>query len=144
MNHWLFLFRIDQKRVAQAIARAESGTSGEIRVFVTHRKCPDALQAAREHFDKLGMTRTKQRNGVLIFISPRARTFAIVGDEGVHEKCGDAFWSEVSHAMSDEMKSGHLTGALVHAVEKAGTVLARYFPREPGDNDELPNEVATD
>jgi len=29
-------------------------------------------------------------------------------------------------------------------VEKAGIKHARYFPREPGDNDELPNEVATD
>jgi uncharacterized membrane protein len=144
MNHWLFLFRIDQKRVAQAIAHAEARTSGEIRVFVTHRKCPEAMQAAREHFDKLGMTKTKQRNGVLIFISPRARTFAIVGDEGVHEKCGDEFWAEVRDAMSAEMMSGHLTDALVHAVEKAGAVLERYFPRETGDTDELPNDIATD
>jgi uncharacterized membrane protein len=144
MNHWLFLFRINQKRVAQAIAHAEAHTSGEIRVFVTHKKCPDALSAAREHFDRLGMTKTKQRNGVLIFISPRAGTFAIFGDQGVHEKCGDAFWSEVSDAMSAEMKSGHFTDALVHAVEKAGAVLARHFALEPGDSDELPNDIATD
>jgi uncharacterized membrane protein len=144
MNHWLFLFRINQKRVAQAIARAESRTSGEIRVFVTHKKCPDALRAAREHFDRLGMAKTKQRNGVLIFISPRARTFAIIGDQGVHEKCGDAFWSAVSDAMSAEMKSGHLTDALVHAVERAGALLAEHFARLPGDQDELPDELATD
>jgi uncharacterized membrane protein len=144
MYHWLFLYRIDRKRVSEAIARAEARTSGEIRVFVTHKKCPDALGAAREHFDRLGMAKTKQRNGVLIFISPRARTFAIVGDKGVHEKCGAAFWSEVSHAMSVEMKEGHLTAALVHAVEKAGAVLARHFPFEAGDSDELPNDIATD
>jgi uncharacterized membrane protein len=144
MNHWLFLYRINQKRVAHAIAHAEAHTSGEIRVFVTHKKCPDALSAAREQFDKLGMTKTKDRNGVLIFISPRARTFAIVGDEGVHQKCGDAFWSDVSQAMSDEMKAGHFTDALVHAVEKAGALLATHFALEKGDTDELPNDIATD
>jgi uncharacterized membrane protein len=144
MNLWLFLFRINQKRVARAIAHTETRTSGEIRVFVTHKKCPDALGAAREHFERLGMTKTKQRNGVLIFISPRARTFAIFGDRGVHEKCGDAFWAEVSDAMSAEMKSGHFTDALVHAVEKAGALLARHFPLEPGDSDELSNDIATD
>ena len=144
MNHWLFLFRLKQKRVMQAIADAEARTSGEIRVFVTHKKCADAFSAARVQFDKLGMMNTKHRNAVLIFIAPRSRTFAVIGDQGVHEQCGDVFWSDVADAMSADLRAGELTDALVHAIEKAGALLAEHFPPDAEVRDELPNDVATD
>jgi uncharacterized membrane protein len=144
MNHWLFLFRLKQKRVMQAIAEAEARTSGEIRVFVTHRKCVATLADAQMQFDKLGMTNTKQRNAVLIFIAPRSRNFAVIGDQGVHEKCGDTFWREVADAMSAELHTGKLTDALVHAVEKAGALLAQHFPPHEGTGNELPDKIVTD
>ena len=144
MNHWLFLFRLKQKRVTQAIVLAESRTSGEIRVFVTHQKCADALSAARVQFDKLGMAKTKHRNAVLIFIAPRTRKFAVVGDQAVHKKCGDAFWRDVADTMSAEMLAGGFTDAIVHAVEKTGALLAEHFPPDAEKLNELPDEIATD
>jgi uncharacterized membrane protein len=144
MNHWLFLFRLNQKRVTQAIAQAESRTTGEIRVFVTHRKCAETLSAAQAQFDKLGMSKTKHRNAVLIFIAPRTRKFAVIGDHAVHEKCGDAFWRDIVDAMSAKMRAGGFTDAIVHAVEKAGALLAEHFPSDAEKVNELPDEIATD
>lgn len=144
MNHWFFLFRLRHKRVVQAIAEAEAHTSGEIRVFVTHLKCPDPMLAAREHFEKLGMQQTKHRNGVLIFLAPRTRNFAVIGDAGVHEKCGENFWLDVADHMSAELRAGKFTRALVHAVEKTGELLARHFPPDPDNRNELPDRVITD
>ena len=49
------------------------------------------------------------RNGVLIFVAPRSRRFAIIGDQGVHEKCGESFWQELADAMSQFFKKGDFT-----------------------------------
>lgn len=144
MNHWFFLFRLRQKRVVRAIAEAESRTSGEIRVFVTHLKCADPILAAREHFEKLGMNQTRHRNGVLIFLAPRSRNFAVIGDAGVHEKCGSDFWIDVAAHMSADLHRGKYTRALVQAVEKTGELLARHFPPDSENTNELPDHLITD
>lgn len=139
-----FLSRVDHQRVADAIARAETNTSGQIRVHVTHRK-PDDLEArAQRRFELLGMTRTKFRNGVLIYIAPKARRFRILGDIGVHEKCGDAFWTETSAAMEAHFRKGEFTQGIVAGIERTGAALQTHFPKEAGAANELPDEVTED
>ncbi|MDB6118919.1 MAG: hypothetical protein JWO08_2700 [Verrucomicrobiaceae bacterium] len=141
MIHWWFLFRLNTKLLMAAIAEAESRTSGEIRIFVSHKKCPLPMDAATEQFQKLGMTKTKERNGVLLFIAPRSRNFAIVGDLGIHEKCSEAFWQELAATMSQAFREGRLTQGLIQTVQRAGTLLAEHFPCQNDDRNELPNEI---
>ena len=136
-----FLARLDHDRIVRAIAAAEGKTSGEIRVFVQRGEITDPMAAARAQFDKLGMARTRERNGVLILVAPRAQKFAVIGDEGVHAKCGEAFWQQLIEAMRAHFKAENFTDALVHAIEQTGELLAQYFPRRPNDRDELPNAV---
>ena len=144
MIHWWFLFRLNTKRVVAAIEAAEGRTSGEIRVFVSRKKWASPMEAAKAEFDKLGMANTAERNGVLLFIAPRSRNFAIVGDEGIHAKCGPEFWQELAAAMAQEFRGGKLTEGIVHVVERTGTLLAEHFPRQNDDRNELPDEIVTD
>jgi len=141
MNHWWFLLKLRHKKILAAIEEAESHTSGEVRVFISHRKCSGAAIEAQEQFEKLHMTATAQRNGILFFIAPRSRTFAIVGDEGIHAKCGEAFWQELAAMLSAAFKAGQLTEGLVVAIERAGQLLAEHFPRTDDDRNELPNKI---
>ena len=141
MYHWWFLFRLNQKRVVKAIAEAEARTSGEVRVFISHKDIDDALAEAQAQFEHLGMSATRERNGVLLFIAPRSRKFAIVGDKGIHERCGDAYWQSLVQAVSAAFKKGHHTKGLVHAIHTLGTLLAEHFPRLDDDTDELPNDI---
>lgn len=133
--------KIDHPRVVAAIQAAELRTSGEIRVLLAKHKAPDPVAAATKHFERLGMTNTQARNGVLIFLAPRSRTFAVIGDTGVHEKCGPAFWTELAAAMETHFKGGDFTAGLVHGIERAGDLLATHFPRQPDDKNELPDEI---
>jgi uncharacterized membrane protein len=133
--------KIDHDRVSAAIAAAEMRTSGEIRVLIAREKADEPVAAAQQHFERLGMTQTKERNGVLIFVAPRSHTFAIIGDAGIHEKCGEAFWRLVAAEMSTHFKRGDFTGGLVHGIEHAGKLLAENFPRSPDDQNELPNKI---
>jgi uncharacterized membrane protein len=131
-------------QIVRAIEEAELRTSGEVRVYISSRLRSDVIASAQSRFVKLGMHKTKERNGVLIYLVPRTRQFAVIGDEGVHAQCGDAFWKQVSAQMSEDLRSGPPIGAIVRAVETVGKLLAEHFPRRPGDVNELPNRVERD
>ena len=132
---------IDDARVIQAIAAAEQRTSGEIRVFISSHAITDPVPAAQKQFERMGMTRTAARNGVLIFLAPAAHTFAVIGDEGIHARCGQVFWQELADAMSGHFKEGRFTDGLVLGIERAGASLATFFPRRPDDRNELPDRI---
>jgi uncharacterized membrane protein len=141
MYHWLFLWRLNQPRIVAAIRAAELRTSGEIRVFISHKKCADALAEARLQFEQLGMTRTAQQNGVLIFVAPRSRSLAIVGDKAVHERCGADFWQAAVQRLAAALAAKQLTLGILHAIEEVAEILAQHFPRTEGDQNELCDEV---
>lgn len=133
---------IDHPRVVAAIQAAERRTSGEIRVVVSPRQTDDPVALAQREFERLGMTQTAARNGVLILLAPESRTFAVIGDTGVHEKCGETFWGEVATAMSAEFQRGDFTAGLVLGIERCGSLLAAHFPRTGEDRNELSDEIA--
>ncbi len=140
-----FISQLDTDRIVEAIVASEKLTSGEIRVAIQHsRTGKDMVRLAQAKFRKLGMHRTRERNAVLIFISPEARQFAIIGDEGIHKKCGDTFWNGVVEEMTPYFRSGDFTPGLVNAVNVLGKALATHFPGSPDDSNELPNQVVKD
>ncbi len=141
-----FLRRLDDARIVEAIDAAERGTTGEIRVFISHRALgsDDVLARAAARFEKLGMRSTRRRNAVLLYFMPRAQRFAVIGDDGIHAKCGTEFWNDVIAKLVDPMRRGEYTEGIVACVRRIGEVLAQHFPPEPGDRDELPDDVLHD
>jgi uncharacterized membrane protein len=75
------------------------------------------------------MTQSPERNGVLIFVAPRTHKFAVIGDEGVHAKCGDEFWRELAKVMTDYFRKSEFAEGIIHGIRKAGELLAEHFPR---------------
>jgi uncharacterized membrane protein len=134
---------VDHNLVVAAIKRAELKSSGEIRVLVDPERAPDPVAVAKKKFDRLGMQKTALRNGVLIYVSTASRTFAIVGDTGIHEKCGDSFWKLVVAGMEHQFRRSDFTAGLIYGIDRAGAILAENFPRAPDDRNELPDDVAT-
>jgi uncharacterized membrane protein len=137
-----FLSKLEHDRIIQAIHEAESKTSGEIRVLIQRGKLnSDPLVAAQRKFHRLGMHNTRQRNAVLIFVAPRVHKFAVVGDNAIHEKCGNEFWRRVVERMRAHFQNEKFSDALIEAVKEIGTVLESHFPKTSDDTDELPNDV---
>ncbi len=137
-----FLAQLDLAALEAAIREAERATTGEIRVAVLPR-LRGGLERAVEHAAvRLGMTRTKERNGVLILVDPAHRTFLVWGDTAIHERVGEAFWKEVAAAVEERFRAGDFTGGLVRGIETAGRALAAHFPAAPGGHaNELPDRV---
>lgn len=139
-----FLKQLHEDQIAAAIREAELRTSGEIRVFVSQKNIDDPIAAARSEFARLGMTKTLGKNGVLIFVAPGVRKFAVIGDAGVHQRCGDEFWKELTNEMSGHFRSLRFTEGIIHGVRKAGQLLAQHFPKSSDDKNELSDDVAHD
>jgi uncharacterized membrane protein len=133
MNWPFSIPKVAHGRVVQAIASAEEKTSGEIRVVVARHKTKDAVAAAQAYFNRFKMADSPLRNGILILVAPRSRNFAVIGDSGVHERCGDAFWASLTEAMGGYFRRGDFTDGIVHGVERAGELLAKTFPKSTGD-----------
>ncbi len=139
-----FLSADDLEAVASAVARAEGHTSAEIRIHLDH-SCPgDALQRAIKVFERLGMHKTAKRNGVLVYISVTDRKLAIVGDTGIHERVGEAYWQGLVAGVLLRMREQGPRDGLLHAVAEVGRALGHHFPRRPGDKNELSDEVSVD
>ncbi len=143
MRHKEFLRRLDEPRIVDAIRKAESATTGEIRLCVSRTSEPDALAAARRVFRELGMEKTRDRNGVLILVAPESQTFAIVGDDGIDAKCEPGFWTRIAERLGEDLRAGRVEEGLEEAIARVGDVLARHYPRDPGDTNELPDSVVT-
>jgi len=133
---------IDVDRIKAAIAAAESAASGEIRVSVSRFFWGSVRRAAERAFVRMGMTRTKDRTGVLFFIVPARKKFIVLGDEGIHAKVGQEFWDCVAGLMSEHFRKGEFTEGLVEAIGEAGRQLAAYYPCDPTiDLNELADDV---
>lgn len=136
---------VDRAAVEAAIVRAEARTSGEIRISLASWFWGNVRRTAEAAFERLGMTATRERNGVLIFVVPARRSFAVIGDAGIHARVGDAFWVEVGARMSAAFSEDRFTEGLIAGVEAVGERLALSFPADPARNpDELPNTVLVD
>ena len=137
-----FLNKLDHDRIIEAIRGAESKTSGEIRVYIQRGKFEtDPVMLAQKKFQRLGMYKTRERNAVLIFVAPRAHKFAVVGDQAIHEKCGEQFWQHVVDGMRVHFQNEKFSHALTEAVNEVGRVLVAHFPRTSVNANELPDEI---
>lgn len=139
-----FLKPEEERAIIAAIQEAEGKTSGEIRVhIVRHRKGKgDVYSGAVKAFEKLGMTRTKERNGILIFIAPQDRQFSVIGDIGIHAQVTDDFWKKVRDVMQDDFYRGNFLQGILDGVHFCGEELKKYFPRQDQDQNELPDHIS--
>ncbi len=141
MQRRKLLKSIDAERVRRAIVAAERGTTGEIRVSVATFFWGSVRRNAERAFARLGMARTRERNGVLFFVVPSRRRFAVLGDEGIHARVGDDFWAAVSRALAADFRKGDFTEGLLRGIEEVGRRLAEHFPAGAENPNELPDAL---
>ncbi len=137
-----FLSETDLEAVRHAISEAEAGTSAEIRVHLDHR-CPgEPMARAVAVFERLGMHRTAERHGVLIYVAVADRKLAVIGDRGIHERVGEGYWQRLATDVIAHFREERPRDGFLHAVRELGGALRRHFPRRPDDRNELGDEVS--
>jgi putative membrane protein len=102
-------------------------------------KHASARRLAREQFfiQKLHMTR--ERTGMLIFVSVAEHYVEILADEGIDKSVPTGTWDGMVKRFVGQVKTGNTAAGFIEIVEECGNYLAKHFPARPDDTNELPN-----
>jgi putative membrane protein len=99
-----------------------------------------AHRAALEQFVLRRVAHTKNRNGVLIFVSLAERYARILADEGIAQKVHAAEWQATVDALVSHVRRGRIAAGFTAAIERCGAVLAAHAPHD-GSANELPDRL---
>ncbi len=138
-----FFSAAERDAIIAAIRTAEQRTSGEVRVFVESRcKYVNPIDRAQEIFLELGMNKTAERNGTLVYVAVKDRQTAVFGDEGIHQKVGQKYWEEEVNKMLVYFKEAHVGDGIAQVVSDIGEALHLHFPYDKEtDKNELPDDI---
>ena len=133
-------------RISNKIKSEEKKTAGEIcvsikehRSFLQRNKSVGKL--AEEEFYKLGIDKTRDKTGIIIFFLLEAREFSIRADEGINKKVPEKTWDKIKDEMQQHFTEGKFSEGIILGVEKVGRILGEHFPIKADDTNEISNRV---
>ena len=107
---------------------------------------PRSVQRARAHRNALeqfvvrGISRTRNRCGVLIFVSLAEHYARIIADEGIAQKVHASEWQAAIDTLTTHIREGRIAAGLIAAIERCGAVLAEHAPPD-GSGNQLPDRL---
>ncbi len=137
-----FFSKAEEDIIIRSIRKVEKQSECEIRVHVDFAD-PNIppMNAALKVFQKLGMNKTRYRNGVLILILPERNEYAILGDVNIHNIVHQEYWNQIYELMKSYFIDGRYVQGTIEAIETIGIELSKHFPAER-DHNELPDEIS--
>jgi putative membrane protein len=114
-----------------------------IRAVTSTDRLRDKVRLRAERaFARHGISRTRDRTGVLLMVSLLERHVYVLPDEGVRSRVSPEQWNEVVRAVIEKLKVKDIAGGFCAGIERCGAILAEICPVRPGDNpDELPDRL---
>jgi putative membrane protein len=100
-----------------------------------------ASREAKRQFAAHGLHLTKERTGVLIFVSVAERYAEVVADSGINAKVKQKVWDDAVDALIAEIKDGRPVEGYLAAIKICGEVLAKHFPPGKINKNELPDRL---
>ena len=101
----------------------------------------EVQQKAYESFMQLNLHRTKDRTGILIFVSMLEHRIMVLADSGINDVAPENYWQDVVGVLSARIRSGDLVSGLCEAITLCGELLEEKFPIAADDQNELKNTV---
>ena len=112
--------------------------------FIDRKRLMHAVRerAVRAFFEKR-LYKTRDENGILIFISILERKVWIIGDRGIDRQVSHETWNAMAREISAGIGAGHACEAICRVIGQCGSVLAEHFPKRGDDTNELPDDLIT-
>jgi putative membrane protein len=102
------------------------------------RRAAQANRGSLVAFHEEGVTATKERDGILLYVSLLEGACEVVADQGIEGKVPRARWNEICHALGDPALPA-FPARFIEAIGKVGAVLAESFPPGEENPDDIPN-----
>lgn len=129
---------LEQAWVIDRIRKAESFTTGEIKVHLEDYASDNYFDRAAELFAALKMHETNHRNGVLIYVAVKEHHFVVMGDVAINQKVEEGFWEKVAGIIHDDFHNKDYFEGIAKAIRLVGTEMKAHFP---SDGEVNPNEL---
>lgn len=100
-----------------------------------------AKRLAWEQFFALGLHHTRERNGVMLFVSVAEKYVEIIADKGINDKVEQADWDGIIRDFTAAVKSGKIADGFVGSIQACGLLLETHFPKRDDDVNELSNHL---
>lgn len=115
------------------------------KLFTTKEEMNEEVQQrALEIFHTHQVSMTKDRTGIMIFISLLEKEVKVLADCGINEKVEKDYWDKLVVNLISNIKIGNITKGLVSAISQCGDSLQESFPIKKDDTNEISNEVIVD
>lgn len=112
-------------------------TGADLLDDTVHRRAMQAF-VEEEVFD------TRDRTGILLFVSLLEHRIEVLGDTGINQNVDPDDWAEIVERIRTGIRNRNLTNGLVDAIDMCGRLLERKGVNiRPDDTDELSNQVRT-
>lgn len=98
-------------------------------------------RSAAEAFQRFRVRKTAAGTGILIYVSLHERMVQVLGDDAISARMNQRDWDAVRDLVIEGFRSGRAAEGLKQAILKCGELLSRYFPSQPGDVNEVTNEL---
>ena len=138
-NRFIYNFFSDDDflRISNQIKKSEQNTSGEIRISIKEKRSllefkKDVRELAEKEFKKLGMTGTRDKTGILLFL--------LLGERKVDQDT----WDKVRDEIQNNFREGKFSSGIIKGIERVGIILSEHFPIRKDDTNELSNKVILD
>ncbi len=137
--------RMAREELTAAIAAAELGHRGELRVHLERRipKGKTPSDRAQELYESFGMDRTAEDTAVLLYLAFDLGRCAVHAGSGVKDAAAAGFWRSVAEEIDRGFSIGEPLAGLCAAVEQVGDLLRKHVPGEDVAGNELPDAVTT-
>ncbi len=101
-------------------------------------------ERAVRYFMESGIFNTRDRTGILIFLSFLERRVELIADKGISSKIPKERWEDIVSHITDGIRSGKTIENLVDSVRECGIILSESdkFPIKPDDENELEDSVS--
>jgi putative membrane protein len=100
-----------------------------------------AQRLAHQQFLDLGLSSTRERTGVMLFVSVAEHYVEIIVDRGVQQHLDNATWERIIADFVADVRADRITDGFVKAIETCTDTIARHHPWHSGDVNELPNRL---
>lgn len=100
-----------------------------------------ARRLAREQFVAQGVHVTRERAGVLLFVSEAEHYVEILADAGINAKVAPDAWQQIVDDFLAAVRDSRTADGLVGAIDACGALLATHFPADAQDKNELPDRL---
>jgi putative membrane protein len=141
INYLLIFFGFSTFLVI-AIAYFVANISYVDRLIVSQKvKQKKVEERALQHFMQSGVSYTRDRTGILIFISYLEKRVVLLADTAINEKIEQHEWQKIVDHITAGIKNNQLAENLVDAIEDCGELLQKHFPIKEDDTNELDNEI---